>query len=209
MYPFMTTHHGIPSKEFERQLGVTYKTAWHMAHTIRDLTTRIDIGPLVGEVEVEVEVDESYVSGQRLGTTGGGAKNKTIALDIEQRGGNMVAMNISDVKSAPIQPLIKQYVQRESTVRTDKWWGYPHLRDAGFYHRTVRHGADEYARDGMHTNRIENFWARRKLTIRGTHIHVSPKYLPKYLTELSFRYNYRNMPNRMSAVLAATMVQPV
>ena len=205
MFLFTTTRHGVPAKELERQLGVTYKTAWRMAHTIRDLTDKIGMEKLVGEVEI----DESYIGGYRPGTTGRGAANKTIVLGMKQRGGNMVAMVILDVKSATIQPLIEQYVSRDAIVHTDEWWGYRLLRDAGFDHRTVRHGAGEYARDGVHANSIENFWSRLKLSIRGTHIHVSSKYLHKYVTEFAFRYNYRNMPDRMFAVLLAALVSPV
>ena len=113
------------------------------------------------------------------------------------------------VKLATIQPLIKQYVRRGTTVYTDQWWGYQYLRDAGFDHRTVRHGAGEYAAQGAHTNAIENFWAHLKLSIRGTHIHVSSQHLQKYVTEFAFRYNYRNMPDRMFAVLLASLVSPV
>ena len=205
MFLFTTTRHGVPAKELERQLGVTYKTAWRMAHIIRELMGNIGIEKLVGEVEA----DESYIGGYRPGVTGRGAKNKTIVLAMKERGGNMVAMVIPDVSSATIQPLIKQYVRRGTTVYTDQWWGYQYLRDAGFDHRTVRHGAGQYASEGAHTNAIENFWARLKLSIRGTHIHVSSQHLQKYVTEFAFRYNYRNMPDRMFAVLLASLVSPV
>ncbi len=205
MYLFTTTRHGVPAKELERQLGVTYKTAWRMGHIIRDLMSNIDIGMLVGEVEV----DESYVGGHRPGTTGRGAQGKTIVLGMKQRGGNMRAMVIPDVKGATIEPLIQQHVARGTTVHTDEWWAYRYLHWLGYDHRTVRHGRGQYVKDGSHTNSIENFWARLKLSIRGTHIHVSRQYLPKYLTEFSFRYNYRNMPDRMFAVLMATLAQPV
>ena len=204
MYLFTTTRHGVPAKELERQLGVTYKTAWRMAHTIRDMTTKIDIRPLIGEVEV----DESYVGGRHPGTTGRGAKGKTIVLGMKSRGGNMVAMVIPDVKGATIEPLIQEHVAKGTPVHTDEWWAYRHLNWLGFDHHTVAHGKGEYARDGVHTNSIETFWARLTLSIRGTHIHVSPKYMNQYLNEFSFRYNYRNMPDRMFAVLVATLAQP-
>ena len=207
MFLFTTTRHGVPAKELERQLGVTYKTAWRMAHIIRELMGNIGIEKLVGEVEI----DESYIGGRRpnTGGRGRGAQNKTIVLGMKERGGNMVAMVIPDVKSATIQPLIEQYVSQDAIVHTDEWWGYRLLRQAGFDHRTVRHGAGQWENEGSHTNAIENFWARLKLSIRGTHIHVSSQHLGKYVTEFAFRYNYRNMPDRMFAVLLASLVSPV
>lgn len=206
MFLFTTTRHGVPAKELERQLGVTYKTAWRMGHIIRELMNNIGIEKLIGEVEI----DESYVGGRRPihSGRGRGAQNKTIVLGMKQRGGNMIAMVIPDVKRATIQPLIEQYVRRGAIVHTDEWWAYHKLRQAGFDHRTVRHGAGEYDRDGSNTNAIENFWARLKLSIRGTHIHVSSQHLQKYVTEFAFRYNYRNMPDRMFAVLLASLGSP-
>ncbi len=118
---------------------------------------------------------------------------------MKQRGGNIVAMVIPDVKSATIQPLIEQYVARGTIVHTVEWWCYRLLRLAALDHRTVRHGSGQWEHEGSHTNAIENFWACLKLGIRGTHIHVSSEYLQKYVTEFAFRYNYRNMPDRMFA----------
>ena len=126
MFLFTTTRHGVPAKELGRQLGVTYKTAWRMALIIRELMGNIGIEKLVGEVEI----DESYIGGWRPMAGGGGrvVQNKTIVLGMKERGGNMVAMVIPDVKSATIQPLIEQYVSRDAIVHTDEWSGYRLLR---------------------------------------------------------------------------------
>ncbi len=204
MYLFTTSRHGVPAKELERQLGVTYKTAWRMGHAIREAMTRIDVGQLVGEVEV----DESYVGGHRPKAFGRSNAHKTIVLGLKQRGGNMHAMVIPDAKTATIEPLIQKHVKAGSTVHTDEWWAYRHLRWLGYDHHAVAHGKGQYVRGRSHTNSIENFWARLKLSIRGTHIHVSRKYLGKYLTEFSFRYNFRDIPDRMFAVLVAAVASP-
>ena len=92
-----------------------------------------------------------------------------------------------------------------STIHTDEWWGYRLVTWAGYDHRKVRHGKGEYARNGIHTNSIENFWARLKLSIRGTHIHVSKQHLAKYLGEFAFRYNHRNVADQMFARLIGAM----
>ena len=201
MYLFASSRHGVPAKELERQLGVTYKCAWRMGHKIREFLAEMDVGMLFGEVEI----DEAYVGGKRSGTTGHGAANKTIVLGMKQRGGAMKAFVIPDASGATIQPLIRQHVAAGSIVHTDRWWGYRYLSAVGFDHRTVRHGAGEYVQNGIHTNAIENFRARLKLSIRGTHVHVSAKYLVKYLGEFAFRYNHRNVADQMFARMIGAM----
>ncbi len=76
MYLFTTSRHGVPAKELERQLGVTYKTAWRIAHIIRQHMATFDTGMLFGEVEI----DEAYIGGKHSGTTGRGANGKTFLL---------------------------------------------------------------------------------------------------------------------------------
>ncbi len=206
IYLFTTTRHGVPAKELERQLGVTYKTAWRMGHIIRKLMSRVGTQILTGEVEI----DESYVGGRRSIKTGRGrgAANKTIVLGMKQRQGPMLTYVIPDVKRATIEPLIMQHVAKTATVYTDEWWAYRKLRWRGYEHFMVAHGKGEYAKGRVHTNSIENFWARLKLSIRGTHIHVSGKHLQKYLAEFSFRYNYRDYPDKMFAMLVGSVALP-
>jgi transposase-like protein len=79
------------------------------------------------------------------------------------------------------------------------------LTSLGYRHETVDHGAKEYARGDVHVNTLESFWAILKRSIRGTHIHVSPKHLPKYLGEFEFRYNLRKRPDQMFARLLASL----
>ncbi len=201
IYLFASSRHGVPAKELERQLGVTYKCAWRMAHKIREFMADMDAGMLFGEVEI----DESYIGGHRPGTPGRGAGGKTIVLGMKQRGGAMKAFVIPDAKAATIQPLIDQSVESGSTIHTDEWWGYRLLTWRGYEHRKVRHGAGEYARDGIHTNSIENFWARLKLSIRGSHIHVSRQWLHNYVSEFAFRYNHRKVADQMFARMIGAM----
>lgn len=201
IYLFASSRHGVPAKELERQLGVTYKTAWRMAHKIREFMASMDVDMLFGEVEI----DESYIGGHRPGKTGRGAAGKTIVLGMKQRDGAMKAFVIPDAKAATIQPLIDQSVESGSTIHTDEWWGYRLLTWRGYEHRKVRHGAGEYARDGIHTNSIENFWARLKLSIRGSHIHVSRQWLHNYVSEFAFRYNHRKVADQMFARMIGAM----
>ncbi len=74
-----------------------------------------------------------------------------------------------------------------------------------FTHATVNHGAKEYVRDATHVNGVEGFWARLKLSIRGTHVHVSGKHLQKYVKEFEYPYNRRKRPAAMFSDLVAAL----
>ena len=93
-------------------------------------------------------------------------------------------------------PILKR-VAKGSKVSTDKWRAYEGLSMYGYDHEAVDHSRKEYVRGDCHTNSLENFWSQLKRSIRGTHIHVSPKHLQKYLGEFEFRFNRRKVPNRM------------
>ena len=124
---------------------------------------------------------------------------------MKQRGTAVKAFVISDAKAMTIQPLISEHDHLSSTVHTDEWWGYRLLPWFGYDHRQVRHGRGEYVRNGSHTNSIENFWARLKLSICGTHIHVSRQWLHNYLAEFAFRYNHRKVADQMFARMIGAM----
>ena len=202
MYLFTTTRHGVPAKELERQLGVTYKTAWRMAHEIRKLMGGLDATALFGEVEV----DETYIGGKRSGgKRGRGAPGKTVVVGLKQRQGPVKTQVAPDAKRRTLEPVIRSYVRQGSVVHTDEWFAYRGLDRRGFKHETVNHGAQEWVKGRSHTNSIEGYWAQLKRSIRGTHIHVSGKHLPKYLAEFDFRHNTRSMPDRMFHLLVGLL----
>ncbi len=195
MYLFTTTRHGVAAKELQRQLGVTYKTAWRMGHELRKYMADVDgETPLSGDVEA----DETYVGGRTTGgKRGRGAPNKTVVFGMLERDGDVMANVVPNVRKKTLQPIIKENVVKDSTVHTDELKSYSGLSRAGFEHETVNHGDGEYVRDNCHVNGLEGFWARLKLSIRGTHVHVSRKHLKKYVKEFEYRYNMRKNPDRM------------
>jgi len=194
IYLFTTTRHGVPALELQRQLGVAYPTALRMAHKIRELMADTDgENPLDGDVEV----DETYIGGKRPGKRGRGAANKSIAFGMLDRDGDVMTEIVPNVKKNTLQPIIQENVKSGSTVHTDELRSYKGLDKAGYEHKRVNHGAGEYVSGECHVNSIEGFWARFKLSIRGTHIHVSKHHLRKYLKEFEFRYNYREKPEQM------------
>jgi len=198
MYLFTMSRHGVPAKELQRQLGVTYKTAWRMGHEIRKYMGSVDgEPPLTGHVEI----DESYVGGRRKGgkkhgITGRGAK-KTIVFGILERGGELFTKVVPDASRKSLIPPILDQVPLGTTISSDEWLPYRILSKMGYDHHMVNHGAKEYARGDVHVNTLEAFWSMLKRSIRGTHIHVSPKHLPKYLGEFEYRYNMRHLPELM------------
>ncbi|MCH9053942.1 MAG: IS1595 family transposase, partial [Proteobacteria bacterium] len=201
MYLFTTSRHGVPAKELQRQLGVTYKTAWRMGHEIRKYMGEVDgIPPMTGHVEV----DETYVGGRRpkiKGFTGRGAKGKTVVFGILERGGDLYTEVVPSAAGKSLIPPIVKHVPKGTRVSSDEWAPYRVLPSLGYKHDTVDHAAKEYARGNVHVNTLEGFWSMLKRSIRGTHIHVSRKHLPKYLGEFEFRWNLRHAPETMFARL--------
>ncbi|MGB4100516.1 MAG: IS1595 family transposase [Alphaproteobacteria bacterium] len=204
IFLFVTTRHGVSGKELERTLGVTYKTAWRMGQQIRVLMEKADgFNMLQGHVEL----DEAYVGGYRPGKRGRGAAGKTIVMGLIERGGNMTAEVIPNVKTETLRGVVLRNVAPGTTVSTDELPAYNLLESDGYKHGTVLHGAKEYVRYDYrtdathHTNSVEGFWKLFKNSIRSTHIHVSHKYMQRYLNEFTFRSNHRHMVNGMFDLL--------
>ena len=116
MYLFTTTRHGVAAKELERQLGVTYKCAWRMAHQIRKLMSGINLRRLLFG---EVEADETYIGGKREGKRGRGAAGKAVVIGIKEREGIIKTQVIQDAKRKTIEPIIHQGISTESSIYTD------------------------------------------------------------------------------------------
>jgi len=204
IYLFVATRHGVSGKELQRQLGVTYKTAWRMGQQIRDLMAKADgFQMLAGHVEA----DEAYVGGRRPGKRGRGAAGKTIVMGMKQRGGRMTTEVIPNVRKQTLRGVVLENVEPGSIVSTDELMSYGLLTGDGYVHGSVKHGAKEFARydyrDGVthHTNSVEGFWKLFKHSVRSTHIHISAKHMDRYLREFTFRSNHRERENLMFDLL--------
>ncbi|MET0251412.1 MAG: IS1595 family transposase [Novosphingobium sp.] len=201
MFQFCSTRNGVAAKEVERQLGVTYKTAWRMCHEIRKYMGEIDGSDPVGGVGSIVEIDESYFGGASKGR-GNYRANKTLVLGMLERDGTVMTKIVPNNKKASLLPEIAANVKPGSVVHTDELITYRNLPGMGFEHHKACHSLDQYVGPtGGHVNGLEAFWAQLKRGINGTHIHVSPKHLPKYLGEFEFRHNRRDRPETMLAEL--------
>ena len=195
IYLFTTSRHGVPAKELERQLGVTYKTAWRMGHEIRKYMSDVDGDePLSGHVEI----DETYIGGKdkKMGRPGPDSK-KTAVIGMVERDGRVKTQVVPNARRTTLIPIIKESVEEGSEINTDQLHAYKVLESEGYGHESVNHSQEEWVRGDVHTNTIEGYWGRLKLSIRGTHVHVSRKHLDKYLGEFEYRFNMRKQPKAM------------
>jgi len=207
IYLFTTTRHGVPAKELERQLGVTYKTAWRMGHKIREHMAAVDGDePLSGDVEV----DETFVGGVMPRSEGKALSNKTIVLGMLERDGDVHTQVIPNTSKYTLQNAIKDTVTQGSTIHTDENTSYSgidsdsHGESYGYEHTTVNHSAGEYVDGNAHVNGIENFWSQLKKGISGTLVHASEKWMVNYAKEFEYRYNSRQAPEKMFSELVTS-----
>jgi len=200
-YLFTNTRSGVSAKELERQLGVTYKTAWRMAKIIREHMGKVGGS---GGLSGIVEIDETMIGSPKPGKRGRGAEGKTVVMGLVERDGNIKTEYPPNLKRETLQGIIEENVETGSEVHTDEFLSYKGIDNKGYTHKTVNHGRKEYQREDVHVNTVENFWARLKLSIKGTHIHVSDKYLQNYIGEFEYRFNSRKNPHLMFDELIST-----
>lgn len=207
IYLFVATRHGVSGKELERSLGFTYKTAWRMGQQIRLLMAKADGFEML---KGHVEIDETYVGGYQPGKSGIGT-NKTIVLGIVERGGRTVAKTVPNLRMGSVRPFIYENIKAGSAVSTDEAPIYDLLKAAGYDHKSVNHSKKEWRKfnyrrgEYHHTNNVEGFWRLFKNSIKSTHIHVSEKYMDRYLREFTFRSNHRQMTNAMFDLLISAV----
>lgn len=207
IYLMASTRCGISAKQLERELGVTYKTAWRMFNRIRTL---MDEDP--GKLSGAVEVDETYIGGKRhYGTRKEAARawsqDKQVVAGHVQRGGKVRALHLPEGTADTLVPLVRQHILPASTVYTDELPAYTGLKKAGYEHKRVHHAAKVYVQGDAHTNTIDGFWALVKNGISGVYHGVSAKYLQRYLDEYTFRYNNRTNPRGIFNAMLSRAVQ--
>jgi transposase len=208
IYLFTTTRHGVSGKELQRQLGVTYKTAYRMGILIRKHMADVDGEAPVGGEGKTVEIDETLVGGAVKGRRDY-RRNKTVLLGMLERDGKVMTKIVPDQKRATLLPVIAANVPAGTTVHTDQLLSYHNLRQHGYDHHTTNHGKGQYVGPtGGHVQSIESFWRILKTSIASTHIHVSGKKLNIYAKEFEYRFNRRNCGETMLAELLSSF-QPL
>jgi hypothetical protein len=204
---------GVSALQLQRQLGLgSYRTAWHLCHRIRHAMSQEPLAGLLGK-HGTVAVDETYVGGKRRkGTPGepayGRATKKTPVVALVERDGRVRAQVMAKPTKENLHAAILQVTHPTATIHTDEWSGY-HGIGAHFLggHHTVAHSRGEYARDGVHVNDAEAFFALFKRGIVGSFHSISVKHMPRYLTEFSFRWDHRKRTDGERTAEAITGVE--
>lgn len=194
---------GMSAHQLHRMLGIGYKSAWFMAHRIRESMRDPNPGPLGGEGKV-VEADEAYHGKREIpqplsrgrirkptksGKAGGAEKRPIFAL--VERGGEARAMHMPRVTGENVRDALVRNADRKSRLHTDESKLYPKVGEEFAKHETVQHSAKEYARGDVTTNSVEGFFGIFKRGITGVYQHCGEQHFQRYLDEFTFRYNHR------------------
>jgi transposase len=197
MFLMASTRCGISAKQLERELGVTYKTAWRMFNKIRnELMNDEDDEQLSGDVEV----DETAWGGKPRNTLKSRAEiarfreNKTTILGMVERGGRVRLRVIPSRRGAGLSRAVRTHVNPSAFLITDDWPAYKPLRREYLAHAVINHSAGSYVDGDIYTNTIEGFFGNLKTGMRGAYKHVSDRWIQSYLDEYAWRHNARREP---------------
>ena len=190
-YLYMTNLKGVSSMKLHRDLGITQKAAWHMAHRIRE-TLAVTGGKFAGPVEV----DETYIGGLEKNKhqskklrAGRGTIGKTAVVGMKDRETNQIVSEVvQSTDKATLQGFVERNTQDDTLVYTDEAAAY---RGVDRPHEAVKHGVSEYVRGMAHTNGMESHWAMLKRGYDGVYHHMSEKHLDRYVVEFEGRHNHR------------------
>jgi transposase-like protein len=201
-YLYNTSLKGVSSMKLHRDLGISQKSAWFMAHRIRecwDDSTQEFAGP--------VEADETYIGGKESNKheskktkSGRGTVGKAPVVGVKDRETNRIASKaVEDTRRVTVQGFVVDHTTSDAMVYTDEAAVYHHLPRP---HEAVKHSAGEYVREQAHTNGMESHWAMLKRGIVGTYHHISVKHLDRYVGEFEGRHNARPLDtaDQMSAM---------
>lgn len=205
---------GMSAHRLHRMIGLPYKTAWFMAHRIREgMRDLKPIGPLGGG-GMTVEFDETYVGGKEAnkhrskrnaGNIGG--KGKEAAFSLVERGGKVRSHHVPNVTAKTLRPIMHEQIAEATRTVSDD--GGARARHSKPDHHPVNHSIGEYVRGDIHTNTIEGYFSIMKRGIAGVYHHVIAEHLKRYLAEFDLRYNERMALNVSDAERATKAVAGV
>ena len=195
-YAVLTGRKGVSAMQLSKELGVQYRTAWHMLHRVREACKGEDF-----KLANVVEVDEIYVGGKERNKhkskkrkAGRGPVGKTPIIGARERGGKVAAEPVSATDARTLINFVEAHTEQGATVYTDDAAAYTALPTIlnQYQHESVKHSVGEYVRGEIHTNGIESVWSIFKRSVTGTWHHVSNKHLGRYVNEAAFRLNEGN-----------------
>lgn len=207
---FAASKKGMSSKQLQRMLGVSYKTAWFIGHRIREACKpATGLAPLGGKGKV-LESDETFVGGKAKNAH----KNKPVPPKrpvhaLVERGGEVRPSHVPDVTAKTLGAALEKATNRASTLNTDDSLANLSIGKEFAEHRTVAHTLGEYVtKDGLaHTQTVESFFAIIKRGINGSFHGVSEQHLQRYVDEFAFRWNTRAALGIEDAERASMMVK--
>jgi transposase-like protein len=185
---------GVSAHQLHRTLEITYKTAWFLAHRIREAMRTGELAPF-GSNGGAVEVDETYI-GREPGKPVKRAfhhKIKVLTL-VDRETGRARSMVVDNIRPATLAPIIMDNLAREARLMTDEAGHYLRVGREFAEHGVTRHGQGEYVSTTdrtIHTNTIEGFFSIFKRGMKGVYQHASKKHMHRYLAEFDFRYSNR------------------
>ena len=188
VYLLTSSKKGISSHQLHRVLEVNYKTAWFLAHRIREAMRSGDLAPFGGKGGI-VEVDETFI-GNLKGVEKKRAfhhKMKVLAL-VDRSTGRSRAIVVDNVSKEYLVPIVQANIDAESHVMTDEANQYRGIGANFAGHDFVAHGRGEYGRGKVHTNTIEGYFSIFKRGMKGVYQHCAERHLHRYLAEFDFRY---------------------
>jgi transposase len=203
LFLITSTRCGISAKQLERELGVTYKTAWRMFNVIRNSLMSQDNASVV--LSGDVEMDETYLTRKRRNSDGPGQQgrslNERVVMGAVQRQGQVVVKYVPAATTIEASRLARVHLLPSTTIFTDEFRIYDALdgREVAAHYR-INHSAKVYVDGDVHTQTIEGFWSLVKGGLRGVYHSVSTKWLQSYLDEYAWRYNHREFTPRIRGV---------
>ena len=196
LYLVMTSLKGVSSMKLHRDLEITQKSAWHLAHRLRKALETGEAPMFKGPVEA----DESYFGGKRknmsnvrrkqLAGTGRGTVGKAAVAGVKDRDTNrVIARRMERTDASTLQTFVRENLSPGAILYTDEACAYVGMPE--FEHEAVNHGSKEFVRDMAHTNGMESFWSMLKRGYNGTFHKFSEKHLDRYVSEFAGRHNVR------------------
>jgi transposase-like protein len=196
IFDMASSKNGISAREIERKYGLATKTAWFMAHRIREAMKR---EPIAGLLSGRVISDETWYGGKPRNRHGhdpkqhvqrtGNDKTPIVAL-VSRETGEVRSQAVPDVTGTTLKQVLRSHTDPAQTnLHTDAGLQYRKLGAEFASHETVDHGAREYVRGDVTTNHAETYFSQLKRSLDGTHHHVSVEHLDRYLAEFDFRYS--------------------
>ncbi len=182
---------GISTRQIQRMLQCSMKTAWHLTHRIRHAMADGGEGGPLGGMGKHVEADETYYGNKPFRKVARGTGHKRVIVSLVERGGDVRSFYVETADIPTVKKIVAENVDKASTLNTDEAGMYTKLGREFGKHQVVNHSKNEYVRGSAYTNTLEGFFSIFKRGMVGVYQHCSEHHLHRYLAEFDFRYSAR------------------